>query len=244
MPEQDQSAHIIVSGGSKGLGQSLVTGLLNKGYKVSCFSRNSSSFTNTHPSDKFMFAELDVADRNATGDFVENACSHFGHPFGLINCAGIARDGVLAAMKYDDIDQLIDVNLKGSLFLTRHVLRQMLTSRTGGAIINISSIIGSRGYSGLAAYAATKAGLDGATRALAREVGARGIRVNSIAPGYLDTEMTDGLTAEQKTQIIRRTPLARLGQSEDVTGAALFLLSDEARFITGQCLVVDGGITC
>lgn len=135
------------------------------------------------------------------------------------------------------------MNLIGSLLLTRLVLRRMLRSERGGSIVNVSSIIGLRGYSGLAAMAASKGGLDGATRALARELGPRGIRVNSVAPGYLATEMTRGLNAEQKQQILRRTPLGRLGELADVVGPVLFLLSPAAQFVTGQVIVVDGGIT-
>jgi 3-oxoacyl-[acyl-carrier protein] reductase len=119
----------------------------------------------------------------------------------------------------------------------------MLLSRQPGSIVNISSIIGLRGYSGLAAYAATKGGLDAMTRALARELGERRIRVNSVAPGYLETEMTHGLDQAHRQQIVRRTPLGRLGEPRDVVGPVLFLLSDAAEFVTGQVLVVDGGIT-
>jgi 3-oxoacyl-[acyl-carrier protein] reductase len=119
----------------------------------------------------------------------------------------------------------------------------MLLSKTGGSIVNISSIIGLRGYSGLSAYAATKGGMDAMTRALARELGERRIRVNSVAPGYLETEMTHGLDDRQREQIVRRTPLGRLGNPQDVVGPVSFLLSDRAEFITGQVITVDGGIT-
>ena len=142
------------------------------------------------------------------------------------------------------IDQLVQINLSGTLKLSRQVIRSMLLAPGPGVILNISSIIGLRGYRGLAAYAATKAGMDGITRALARELGSRKIRVNSIAPGYLTTEMTGELDEEQRQQIVRRTPLGRLGTPEDVLGSVRFLLSDAAEFITGQTLVIDGGITC
>lgn len=237
--------HIIVSGGSRGLGQALVRGLLDAGYAVSTFSRSATDFTRSLAGhDAFHFAALDVSDPSAMAPFVTTTVERFGRPYGLINCAGIARDGVLATMPEADIDQLLAINLSGTLHLTRQVSRCMLLEPGDGVILNISSIIGLRGYRGLSAYAATKAGMDGVTRALARELGSRKIRVNSIAPGYLTTEMTHGLDEHQQQQIVKRTPLGRLGTPEDVLGSVLFLLSDAAKFITGQVVVIDGGITC
>lgn len=237
--------HIIVSGGSRGLGKVLVSGLLGADYNVSTFSRSATDFTRElETNDAFLFKEADVSDGGTVETFVEAAEQRFGRPYGLINCAGIARDGVLATMAEPSIDQLLAVNLGGTLHLTRRVTRAMLLEQGGGVILNISSIIGLRGYRGLSAYAATKAGMDGITRALARELGSLNIRVNSIAPGYLTTEMTHGLDERQQQQIVKRTPLGRLGTPEDVVGAVLFLLSDAGQFITGQVLVIDGGITC
>lgn len=237
--------HIIISGGSRGLGQALVTGLLTAGYQVSTFSRSATPFaTGLEANESFYFGPADVSDVEQTCAFVTAAVERFGRPFGLINCAGVARDGILATMPDAEIDQLLSINLGGALHLTRRVVRDMLLEPTDGVVLNISSIIGLRGYRGLSAYAATKAGMDGMTRALARELGSRKIRVNSIAPGYLTTEMTHGLDDLQQSQIIKRTPLGRLGTPEDVLGTALFLLSDASRFITGQVFVIDGGITC
>lgn len=237
--------HIIISGGSRGLGETLVRGLLEAGYCVSTFSRSQTDFTrHTAPNPSFTFAPADVSVPAQLEEFVASAVEEFGRPFGLINCAGIARDGVLATMPETEIDELLGINLAGTLHLTRRVVRSMLLERDEGVILNISSIIGLRGYRGLSAYAATKAGMDGITRALARELGSRQIRVNSIAPGYITTEMTHGLDAQQQDQIVKRTPLGRLGTPDDVLGSVLFLLSDAAKFITGQVLVVDGGITC
>lgn len=237
--------HIIISGGSRGLGQALVTGLIQAGYRVSTFSRNGTEFTSEMQGhEAFWFDEADVSQAAQIADFVTQATARFGRPFGLINCAGVARDGVLATMPETQIDQLLSINLAGTLHLSRQVIREMLTEQGGGVILNISSIIGLRGYRGLSAYAATKAGMDGITRSLARELGSRNIRVNSIAPGYLTTEMTHGLDDHQQNQIVKRTPLGRLGTPEDVLGSVLFLLSDAAKFITGQVLVIDGGITC
>jgi 3-oxoacyl-[acyl-carrier protein] reductase len=234
----------MVSGGSRGLGQSIVTALLDAGYRVSATSRKPTSFTQGLAGNpQFLFEPSDVADSASLSGFVDGAEGRFGPCFGLVNCAGVALDGVLATMTDERIDQLLSVNLAGTLRLTRRVVRRMLVANAGGSIINISSIVGLRGYSGLAAYGATKAGLDAITRALARELGGRRIRVNSIAPGYLETEMTRELGSEQRDQIVRRTPLGRLGTPADVTGSVLFLLSDAAAFMTGQVLVIDGGIT-
>ena len=240
-----ETRHIIISGGSRGLGQALVVGLLDAGYRVSTFSRSATDFTRDAESNaSFFFTEVDISEPSQLDPFVTNAVQEFGRPFGLINCAGIAWDGVLATMSESKIDQLLSINLAGTLHLTRRVVRSMLLEQGDGVILNISSIVGLRGYRGLSAYAATKAGMDGITRALARELGGRQIRVNSVAPGYLTTEMTHGLDDNQQDQIVKRTPLGRLGTSEDVHGLVLFLLSDAAKFITGQVLVVDGGITC
>jgi 3-oxoacyl-[acyl-carrier protein] reductase len=222
----------------------LTTGLLGAGYCVSTFSRRATNFTDSLSGrERYWFATADVADSASLARFVSAAEERFGVPYGLVNCAGIAFDGMLATMPEEKIDGLLTVNLGGTLKLTRLIIRSMLRSNQPGVIVNISSIIGQRGYSGLAAYAATKGGQDAITRALARELGKRKIRVNSVAPGYLDTEMSRGLTEAQKLQVLRRTPLKRLGLPTDVVGPVLFLLSDDAAFITGQVLRVDGGIS-
>src|SRR5262249_28152188 len=148
----------------------------------------------------------------------------FGRIDALVNNAGVAHDGVLATMPDEQIQQMLSVNLQAALLLSKECSRLMLLEQ-GGVIVNISSIIGEHGFSGLAAYAATKAGLLGMTRALARELGPRNIRVNAVAPGYLDTEMSHGLSEAQRAQIVRRTPLSRLGQVDDVVSVVDFLLS-------------------
>jgi 3-oxoacyl-[acyl-carrier protein] reductase len=243
MPSEPKR-HIVLSGGSRGLGKALVEGLLSEGYCVSTFSRSATDFTNSlADNSNFFFAAADISDRDKIAEFLVAAEKKFGIPFGLVNCAGVAVDGVLAMFSEEQIERVMEINLVGALVLTRRVVRRMLLSKQGGAIINISSIIGLRGYNGLSAYAATKGGMDAMTRALARELGDRKIRVNSIAPGYLETEMTHGLSDRQRQQIVNRTPLGRLGTPQDVVGPVSFLLSDRAEFITGQVLVVDGGIT-
>lgn len=237
---------VLISGGSRGLGLAIAKSLLDRGHMVATFSRKSGDAVE-RLKDKyeksFRFFAGDMSDQASLSEVVKRVEKDCGPIDALINNAGIATDGVLATMQPTQIEQVIAVNLTGSLQLTRLAVRQMIV-RSRGSIINISSIIGLRGYAGLAAYSATKAGLDGMTRGLARELGPRNIRVNSIAPGYLDTEMTHGLGDAQRNQIVRRTPLGRLGTPDDVVGSVHFLLSPEAGFITGQVLVIDGGITC
>lgn len=238
--------HVLVSGGTRGLGQSLVSDLLDAGYRVSTFGRKPTPFVEAlaaSSGDRFAFFTGDAGKLDDVAEVFRGARDRFGTPWGLVNNAGVAADGVLATMDPSRIQAVIQTNLTGPLLLTRQALRAMLLQR-GGRIINISSIIGLRGFSGLSVYTATKAGLDGMTRALARELGPRGIAVNSIAPGYLETEMTHGLSDHQRTQIIRRTPLGALGKPSDVTGLVRFFLSDASAFITGQVVAVDGGNTC
>ncbi len=243
-PTAISSRHITISGGSRGLGKAIVAALLGAGYRVSTFSRNPSEFTEQLAGDpNFFFAPADLSDRSSVAAFLKSAEAKFGVPYGLINCAAIAADGVLATMPEGKISQLVAVNVEGTLQFTRLVVRRMLRLENGGVILNISSISANRGFRGLAAYAFTKGGLDAFTRALARELGERKIRVNCIAPGYYDTEMSHNITGEHREQILRRTPLGRLGVPEDVVGSILFFLSDQASFITGQTLVVDGGGT-
>ena len=164
--------------------------------------------------------------------------------YGLVNNAGIAGEGIPATFPTKDCEHIVSVNLMSAIRLSRLALRVLLASPLGGRIINISSIVGMRGYTGLAAYSSTKAGMDGLTRALAREVGRRQITVNSVAPGYLETAPSASLGEAQRRQIVNRTPIGRLGAVTDVTPLITFLLSEEAGFITGQTLVVDGGISC
>jgi 3-oxoacyl-[acyl-carrier protein] reductase len=236
--------HILISGGSRGLGKAIVAALLNEGYRVSTFSRTPSEFTLQMTSNaRFFFMPADLADGASVSAFLKSAEARFGLPYGLINCAAIAADGVFATTPENEIRKLVAVNVEGTLLFTRLVVRRMMTTQTGGVILNISTISALRGFRGMAAYAFTKGGIDSFTRALARELGELKIRVNSIAPGYYDTEMSHGLTIEQRGQILRRTPLGRLGVPEDVVGPVLFLLSDAASFITGQVLVIDGGST-
>lgn len=240
--------HVIVTGGSRGLGFEIARGLLQDGYHVSSCSRNHgealAALLQEYPR-QFFWREAIIGELCSMRAFVDAAMAwHDGPLYGLINNAGIAREGILASFPSCDSAAILETNLLGAIEMARLALRQMLQQAPGGRILNISSIIGQRGYTGLAAYSASKAGMDGLTRALAREVGRRAITVNSIAPGYLETEMSSGLAKTQREQIIRRTPLGRLGHSGDIVPLVRFLLSDAAGFLTGQVITVDGGIGC
>jgi 3-oxoacyl-[acyl-carrier protein] reductase len=182
-----------------------------------------------------------VGDPAEAQGLVERVESELGDLDVLVNNAGVTRDTLLARMSDEDWEEVIDTNLRGSFNTCRAVSRKMLRRRSG-AIVNLSSVVGVHGNPGQANYAASKAGIIGLTKALARELGVRGVRVNAIAPGYITTELTDVLTEEQTGLILGNTPLGRLGSPEDVAAAVRFLCSDEAAFITGDVLLVDGGL--
>jgi 3-oxoacyl-[acyl-carrier protein] reductase len=238
---------VIVTGGSRGLGAGLVESFLADGDRVATCARGSTpqveSWLAEHP-DHFLFEPVDLADRAAVDAFVAAAVERWEQIDVLVNNAGVARDGILALSSDEDVDAVIDLNLKGTLRMTRQVVRRMLAKERPGRIVNVSSIVGLSGYRGLAVYSATKAALDGMTRSLARELGSTGITVNSVAPGYLRTEMSHGLDESQLNQIVRRTPAGRLGEPADIARVVRFLCAPESDYLTGQVLVVDGGLTC
>jgi len=252
----------LVSGGSRGLGLAIVERLLARGDRVATFSRSGSpalaSLAASHP-DRLHVEAIDGGDSAAVIAFVGRMAARFG---GLDHCvanAAIAHEGVLATMRDDEIEAMLAVNVKGSIVLVRECVRQMLASLPlpleasgrrpgdgakgdpGRSITLVSSIVAARGSPGLSVYAATKAALEGFARSLAREVGGRGIRVNCVAPGFLETDLSAPLSAENRSRIARRTALGRLGLPGDVVGAVEFLTGPAAAFITGQVLAVDGG---
>lgn len=238
---------VIVTGGSRGLGAGLVQSYLDAGERVATCARSRTDEVDRWEKDpelegRFLFAPVDMSDRDATAEFVKTVMDAWGQIDILVNNAGVARDGILAVAAPEDVDTVIDLNLKGTIHITHLVSRRML-SRGSGHIINISSIVGLSGYRGLSVYSATKAALDGFTRSLSRELGSRGIMVNSVAPGYLRTEMSHGLDEDQLQQIVRRTPAGRLGEPSDIARVCLFLTAPENDYLTGQVIVADGGLT-
>jgi 3-oxoacyl-[acyl-carrier protein] reductase len=243
--------HVIVTGGSRGLGAAMVEGLLADGYRVSTCSRNESESierlrNHEEYRERFFWSACAVGEGDEVERFVAAAMSAAGEAgvYGLINNAGIARTGVLVSFPNVESERILTVNLLGAIQAARAVSKHLVQAARGGRIINISSIIGTRGYNGMAAYSASKAGMDGLTRALARELGRRAITVNSVAPGYVKTEMSSTLTAAQIAQIVHRTPLGRLASEADVLHLVRFLLSESAGMITGQTILVDGGVSC
>lgn len=244
----DNPRVVIVTGGSRGLGAGIVQSFLDSGDRVATCARSATPevekwAADPELADRFLFVPADVSRREDVDAFVKAVVDRWDHVDVLVNNAGVARDGILGLFSDDDIDTVVDLNLKGSVYVTRAVARRMLARRRG-SIVNISSIVGLSGYRGLAVYGATKAALDGFTRAMARELGSRGITVNGIAPGYLRTEMSHGLDEAQLGQIVRRTPAGRLGEPDDVARAVQFLVDPANDYITGHVLVVDGGLTC
>jgi 3-oxoacyl-[acyl-carrier protein] reductase len=245
-----QRKHVIVTGGSRGLGLTMVEGLLADGYRVSTCSRSSTDhikrLLDSEYGDRVFWQACSIGDEGEAESFVKSAVAAAADDglYGLVNNAGVAQAGILASFPNVESDRILRINLLGAIEMARSVAQVMLKQNTGGRIVNISSIIGSRGYNGMAAYSASKAGMDGMSRALARELGRRQITVNSLAPGYVETEMSATLTKAQLAQIANRTPLGRLANEQDILDVLRFLLSDASRMVTGQVILVDGGISC
>lgn len=234
----------IVTGAGRGIGRAIAHALSNQGCKIACVSRSeatSSAVARELQSEALPFA-LDVADSQAVDQMVAAVMERWGRIDYLVNNAGITRDTLILRMKDEDWDDTLDTNLKGAFNCARAVIRHMIKQREG-RIVNITSIAGIRGNAGQCNYAASKAGLIGLTQSIALEIGSRGVTCNAVAPGFIDTEMTEGLSQELKEAALKRIPLGRMGQVEDVAHAVLFLCSPEASYITGQTLVVDGGLT-
>jgi 3-oxoacyl-[acyl-carrier protein] reductase len=241
--------NVIVTGASRGLGLAISEALAASGYRVLAIARSPSSELQALSAaavqagrGAVQFHPFDLKDTAAMPQLVSGLRREVGPLYGLVNNAGLGTAGVLAMMRDEQIESLIRLNTLSPIVLTRHVVRSMMSERAG-RIVNMSSIVATTGYQSLSVYSATKAALIGFTRALAREVGSLGITVNAVAPGFVSTEMTRDMDAKQREQIIRRSALRRLPEPADVAGAVGFLLSDQARNITGTTLTVDAGNT-
>lgn len=236
--------NVLVTGASRGLGLAISRGLSEAGYRVIALARTQGpELTQLLDAAKgaVHFEAFDLTDTHAIAQLVSTLRRQFGPLYGLVNNAGVGTSGVHALLRDDQIEDLVRLNTVAPLILTKYVVRAMMADREG-RIINMSSIIASTGYRGLAAYAATKAALVGFTRSLAREVGSLGITVNAVAPGFVATDMTRELEGARE-QIERRSALKRLAEPADVAAAVQFLMSDAARHITGTTLTVDAGST-
>ncbi|MCK8137052.1 SDR family NAD(P)-dependent oxidoreductase [Pseudoalteromonas sp. SCSIO 43095] len=236
---------VIVTGTGKGLGLALCHQLLTNDYKVIAVSRTLTEefkVLQLKHSDKLFFYEYDFSDTTNISKLVKKITTEHGRPYGLINNAAIGNDGVLGTMHESDIAQSIKVNIEAPILFTKYVSRAMLLNKAG-RIINVGSIIGSTGFSGLSVYGATKSALGGFTKSLARELGKVGITVNTLAPGYMETSMTDGLQGDKLEKIKRRSCIGRLASVDDAASAALYLLSANAAGVTGTTLTVDAGST-
>ena len=236
----------LVTGASRGIGRSIALTLAEAGADVACVATSPDRVQETI-SECASFGRrskaygADVSDYGEAQSLAESVLADFDKVDILVNNAGITRDGLFMRMKEEDWDRVIDVNLKGAFNVTRALTRNLLKNR-GARVINISSVIGIGGNAGQANYAASKGGLIAMTRSLAKEFGPRGVHVNAVAPGYIQTDMTGDLKADMLEQMVESTALGRAGQPEDVARAVLFLASDLARFVTGHVLVVDGGL--
>ena len=241
--------NIIVTGGSRGLGLGIARRLISCRYRVFALARKMSGQLNSSIEEaerkqpgSLNFVQCDLSEVDKIPDLVRALRKEFGPIYGLVNNAALAHDGALALMPNSQIERLVRMNTISPIVLTKYVARIMM-SEGEGRIVNISSIIGFTGYSGLSVYAATKASLLGFTRSLAREVGRLGVTVNAVAPGFMDTDMTQRMTDTQRRQVARRSALRRVAEIDDVANAVEYLLGDGGRNISGTVLTVDAGTT-
>ncbi len=237
----------IVTGAGRGIGHAIAVRLAKEGARVASVSRTevnakkTADEINAARADAAKAYAVDVADHAAVQKTAGQIFEDFGRVDILVNNAGVTRDGLSMRMSLDDWDTVLNTNLKGAFLFAQAVMRPMAKQRSG-RIINISSIAGLIGNAGQANYAASKAGLIGLTKTLARELASRGITVNAVAPGLIETDMTTVLSEEIRQGILQKVPMGKLGEPDDIAGAVAYLASAEAKYITGQVLTVDGGM--
>ena len=237
----------IVTGGSRGIGRAVCLELARQGARVAVnYAGNAAAAEETVKACQDLGAEAfaiqaDVADAAACDAMVKEVLSRFGRVDILVNNAGVTRDGLMLTMKESDWDTVLDTNLKGAFQCMKAVYRPMMKQKYG-RVVNLSSIVGIRGNAGQANYAASKAGLIGLTKSMAKELAARNVTVNAVAPGFIDTDMTAALPEKAREAMLASIPMGRLGQAEDVARAVAFFAGDESAYVTGQVLCVDGGM--
>lgn len=237
----------VVTGSSRGIGKAIALALAKEGYNVVINYNGSKEKAEQVKKECEDFGvsaitvKANVADFAESENLIKEAISIFGSIDVLVNNSGITKDTLLLRMKEEDFDSVIDVNLKGTFNTIKHAARQMMKQRSG-SIINMSSVVGISGNAGQANYAASKAGVIGLTKSVARELASRGIRANAVAPGFIETDMTDELNDKAKEEILKTIPLNDTGKGEDVANLVVFLASEKSRYITGQVIHVDGGM--
>ena len=238
---------VLITGGTRGIGKSVAERFAKEGYNLvlNYVSENTDieSIKNNFKEYEIdvILVKADVSKFDECENLVKEAISKFGKIDVLVNNAGITKDGLIAMMKEEAFDRVIDINLKGTFNMTRNVVPYMMKKRCGN-IVNISSVVGVAGNAGQSNYAASKAGIIGFTKSLAKELSARNIRVNAVAPGFIDTDMTSVLTDKVKENIYAQIPLKRMGAAKEVANVVYFLSNDESSYITGQVINVDGGM--
>ncbi len=236
----------VITGAGRGIGRAIALKFAAEGADVACLSRTAENAEKVAAAVRALGRTawahaVDVSDPAAVTATAQQILAATGRVDILVNNAGVARDGLILRMSEADWDAVLDTNLKGAFLATKAFARAMIKQRSG-RILNISSVIGLIGNAGQCNYAASKAGLIGFTQSAARELASRGITVNALAPGFIETDMTAGFTEPMRAELLQRIPLGFFGQPEDVAGAALFLASPAARYLTGQVLTVDGGM--
>lgn len=246
--KQFEGKSAIVTGGTRGIGKAIALELAKRGANVAFNYARSADEAEKLKAEiealgvKALAAQCDVANTESSAEFVKQVTAEFGTVDFLINNAGITRDTLILRMKEDDWDAVLDTNLKGAFNFSKAVLRPMMKNADGGSIINISSISGVVGMLGQTNYSASKAGMIGFTKALAKEIASRKITVNALALGLIETEMASEMNAEYREKILSQIPLGRLGNVQEVAEIACFLLSNSAKYITGQVIQPDGGL--
>ena len=237
----------VITGATRGIGKAIALNLAKQGYDIAINYRSENDDLETIKKEinetgrKIFTYKCDVSDFENSENFVKGVIEEFGEIDVLVNNAGITKDGLLMRMKKEDFESVVDVNLVGTFNITRNVIPYMIKAKKG-KIVNISSVVGISGNAGQTNYSASKAGIIGFTKSLAKEVASRNITVNAIAPGFIQTQMTDVLKDEVKEEILKQIPLKRFGKAEDVANVVKFLVSEESSYITGQVINIDGGM--